>query len=747
MVLANILILNALAKDKKMKHKILPKMTAFILFFLSIFIGFNTHTFSSPQAQQKPLEYEVEVVLIEIPVYIVDKKGNPVLNLKPEDFVLYEDGKKQKISHFVLIQNDSPEIASLARRYPTARRQFFLLFDLTFSSPKGILRAREAGLKFIREDILPNDLVAVATSSVFQGIQILTNFTNDKAQLEYCIESLGLVPQAQIARGPIGFLFSPVMASQQIESTERETAGERLGALEDQLAAAAKQIQKARWQDYKGYVQDYVGAFKTLGRALNVVKGRKHLVLFSEGFDIKVLTGKTLSELSDEAEAIAAERVAISRADKDRFGDPTLRLALDQALQNISASDCLVHTVDVGGLPTTGDIGDTREQDAYLSRRRGQDSLYLIAADTGGKAYRNLNELDKPLEDILKLTNSYYLLGYYPANKREEGKFRKLKIKVLNPNLEVSYRKGYFEEKPYQKYTDFEKRLQLVELITKDVYRDDIRVDSFILPFEGTKDIARVAIFLKFPGNQFLEKKKKRVRFEIYGYAIDSRGKFRDFFFNPLNINLEKVKDKLRTHGIKYFDLLLVPPGDYKIKSIIRDNETGEIATVIDELSVPKYDSEKLIASPPIFIDKDPQWMSIPGYDPLKPTGRKAGEGLPIDYPYSIGGEKFLPGIIPTYFAHTQAQFLLKIYNLKLHPTAKIPQTDMKFEVVDYTGTSYKAVNILSIKSLQPKPNLFELLIQYEIKSLPPGPYQLKVTLTDTLAKQTVTTSSPFMYK
>lgn len=732
-----------------MIQKTFMKKIVYALLLITIFLGFNTTISSSPQTQEKPLEYEVEVVLIEIPVYVVDKNGNPVLNLKPEDFALYEDRKKQKITHFALIQNDSPEIATLARRYPAARRQFFLLFDLSFSTPRGILMARKAGLKFIREGILPHDLVAVATSSVLYGIQILTNFTDDQTQLENAVESLGLVPTPQIAKGPVGFIFSPVTLSP-MQSPASETAGkgtEAREALEDQLSSLTEQIRKARWENYKGYVQDYVGAFKTLGQALNIIKGRKHLVLFSAGFDAKVLTGKTLKELGEEAEAIATDLRAIARADRDRFGDPTIRLALDQALQNISASDCLIHTIDVGGLVAPGDIDDTRERNIYLSRRRGQDTLHLIAADTGGKAYRNVNDLDKPLEDLLKLTNSYYLLGYYPANTKKEGKFRKLKVEILKPKLQASYRKGYYEEKPYEKYTDFEKKLQLADLITKDIYRDDIKVDSFITSFEGTKDIARIGVFLKFPGTQFLGKKQKKVQLEIYGYAFDSSGRFKDFFYNPLKVKIEKVQDKLRTHGIKYFDLFLVPPGDYKIKCIIRDSETGETAVITDELSVAKYDSQKLIVSPPIFIDKDDQWLSIPGYDPLKPTGRKVGEGLPTDYPYSIGGEKFFPGIIPTYFANTQSQFIIKAHNLKLHPTAKIPQTDMKFEVVDNSGVSHMAVQILSIKSYQIKPSLFELLFQYELKSLPPGPYRLKVTLTDALAQQSVTTSSPFIYR
>ena len=153
-----------------MKLKTKTKTVALTLFFLTILFFLVTDIPSSAQTQEKPLEYEVEVVLIEIPVYVVGKDGNPVLDLKAEDFVLKEDGKQQKITHFALIQNDSPEIQSLARRFPAARRQFFLLFDLSFASPRGILRAREAGLKFVKDNILPNDLVAVGSSTITHGI-------------------------------------------------------------------------------------------------------------------------------------------------------------------------------------------------------------------------------------------------------------------------------------------------------------------------------------------------------------------------------------------------------------------------------------------------------------------------------------------------------------------------------------------------------------------------------------------------
>ena len=157
-----------------------------LIFAIAGLIWEVTSQFSFPlfsQTKEKPLQHKVEVVLIEIPLYITDKKGNPIIDLKPEEITLYENGKKQKISHFVLIQNDSPQISSLSRKYPASRRQFLLLFDFAFATPGRIIMAREASLDFIRKKILPTDLVAVASYSGIGGLKILSNFSKDREQL------------------------------------------------------------------------------------------------------------------------------------------------------------------------------------------------------------------------------------------------------------------------------------------------------------------------------------------------------------------------------------------------------------------------------------------------------------------------------------------------------------------------------------------------------------------------------------
>ncbi len=721
-----------------------------LIFAIAGLIWEVTSQFSFPlfsQTKEKPLQHEVEVVLIEIPLYITDKKGNPIIDLKPEQITLYENGKKQKISHFVLIQNDSPQIASLARKYPAARRQFLLLFDFAFATPGRIIMAREASLDFIGKKILPTDLVAVASYSGIGGLKILSNFSNDREQLSYTINTLGLVESEQRMTGPVGFTFpsltQPLRATTDFNTTKtvRDMADAALSVLQNKL------LKKTQHEIYKAYVSDFITDLNKLSIALNTIQGRKHIIYFSEGFDSRVLTGKSLAELGEDTDAFLRSELFIGGNIDSRFGDAALRTELYEALTRIASSDCPIHTIDVGGLRTlVGNLGQVsgRAND-IASIRRGQDTLTIFSRETGGHAYRNINDLDRPLENLLKTTNSYYIIGFYPEDKKKEGKLHKIKIKTTRPDVDISYRKGYFESKPYKKYSSLEKRLQLVEYIIKDITQNEIQFDTFISVFRGKEGICQVPIFLKFPGRQFLDK-KGQIKLEIYGYAISSSGVFKDFFFQTVTISPEKMKMKLEFYGIKYYDLHLLSPGDYKIKLIVRDKNTGEIGCQIQEISVPDYEKENLALSGPVFIQSDPGWILSRGYDPEAPKGRKKGINLPVDYPFLLNNKPFIPGVVPILKKSYPAQFYLRAYNLRLHPQTQVPQTEIIFEILDKEGksTPLKNANLLKTPT-QPEPGVFELLFQASFENLSSGPYQLRIIFKDSLANQEVVEKTTFI--
>jgi VWFA-related protein len=720
-------------------HSVLVFIFAVILWAALSQFSFNIF----PQTRQEPLRYEVEVILVEIPLYVVDKKGNPVLDLKPEDVTIYENGKRQKTTHFVLVQNDSPQIASIVREYPAARRQFLLFFDFAFATPAKIVKARQASLNFIKEKILPNDLVAVVTYSAIGGLRILSHFTNDREHLFSIVNTLGLVELGQRTYGPLGFTFPDFM---QISTDPMLLDASGLSDGELEFMKALERAKEKTEDIYSAHVSDFVGEFEKLSKALSSIRGRKHIIYFSEGFDSRVITGKSLDELSKDVDEFIEQR-GVPTSDKDsRFGDTGLRMKLYDALKLIASSDCPIHTIDIGGIRTQAGTVTKFEGAAtdLTSIRRGQDTLTVLSRETGGQVYKNVNRLDEPLENLLQITNTYYILGYYPKDKKKEGKYRKIKIKTDRRDIKISYRKGYYEAKPYKEYSNLEKRLQLIEYIVKDIARSEIPFDSFVSAFRGREGICRVPVFLKFPGSQFREK-KKRIKFEIYGYAISSAGVFRDFFHQTLEISPNQAK---LDQGLKYFDLHLVHPGDYKIRLIVRDADTGEIGSQFQEISVPDYDNGELGLSGPVFIQPESGWLLTRGYDPKKPTGRKVGVNLPLDYPYILDNKPFIPGVVPYFYGSSPVQFYVRVYNLKVHPVTKVPQTEMNFEIVDAEGNSTPLRNVGLVKNpTQLEPGVFDILFQANLGYLSSGYYQLKLSFKDIMSNQMAVSKTPFIFQ
>ncbi|MEW6455561.1 MAG: hypothetical protein AB1410_02440 [Acidobacteriota bacterium] len=77
---------------------------SFLIVFLAQIILTELYSYSSPiqqtEKKQQTIQHEVVVTLKLVQVYVTDKKGNPVLDLKKEDFIIYDSGKKQPITEF-----------------------------------------------------------------------------------------------------------------------------------------------------------------------------------------------------------------------------------------------------------------------------------------------------------------------------------------------------------------------------------------------------------------------------------------------------------------------------------------------------------------------------------------------------------------------------------------------------------------------------------------------------------------------
>ena len=131
--------------------------------------------------------------------------------------------------------------------------------------------------------------------------------------------------------------------------------------------------------------------------------------------------------------------------------------------------------------------------------QRSQDTLWTLAADTGGKALLDYNDLTQGIVQAQKAVSSYYILGYYTTNDKADGKFRKVKIALANnESASLDYRQGYYAGKDFSKYTTADKERQLEDALMLGDPVTDLTIAMEIGYFQLNRAEYFVSLAVKF---------------------------------------------------------------------------------------------------------------------------------------------------------------------------------------------------------------------------------------------------------
>lgn len=142
----------------------------------------------------------VDVELVTIEVFALDRKGKPVRELKKEDFRLFEDGKQQSIESFDEVAGDAaPPVPEGNFDEGDAGRGkiVIILFDDSTIIPSHLKPARDSAARFVSEHMRSQDLFAVASFSL--SLKILQNFTRERDKVLKAI-NLPAVSSASASR-------------------------------------------------------------------------------------------------------------------------------------------------------------------------------------------------------------------------------------------------------------------------------------------------------------------------------------------------------------------------------------------------------------------------------------------------------------------------------------------------------------------------------------------------------------------
>ena len=370
---------------------------------------------------------------------VTDKQGRLVTDLRPEDFEIVEDGRKQPLTNVAYVSLAAPRGAgsgaaavAAAEARPEMKRTIALVVDDLRHAFVSTVHVRDAIRLFISERLEPGDLASLVFTS--SGLAGGAPFTSDKARLLAMVDALvwgkGWLGADLSATDPLARSMDPLGQRQPYSfwGGRRPQGGFAEDVFrKDHLGRLA----------YESYARAFVaGTFGTVNDVIGDLRGRpgrKSLVLFSDG--VPLLAG------TDEHTNVV----------------DALRRLVDQA----NRASVVLYTMDARGLQSGGLTAQDRlrpgETPANLvelgSARRfeledSQEPLRYLAAETGG-LFLGTNDLGDSLARMLNDQAGFYLLGYVPSEDtfRPGGdgpRYHKMKVRVKRPGLQVRSRKGFF---------------------------------------------------------------------------------------------------------------------------------------------------------------------------------------------------------------------------------------------------------------------------------------------------------------
>ena len=579
----------------------------------------------------RPPVFGTEISLVSVPVFVVDKEGHAMRGLAAEDFDLVEDGKPARIVSFQYIDTTEPEQAETLRLAPAARRHFLLLFDMSFTEPGGLHRAREAASEFVRRRLAPSDLASVATFDVNRGIRVVANFTEDRGLLLHAVSTLGVADLARI-NDPLS--LSADLVSPDIQANAAGRFGETSGAVTDQVSAAILRMMRAADEDmYRRQVMMLVGSLEELAKGLRGVEGRKQVLYFSAGFNSEAITGFSPADQRSAALAITEGRLQdVDHA--SRYGDATLRNTMNTMVRQLSSADCVVHSIDVTGLGIDRTLTRSGVNENLARETNGRESLNFVASETGGRLFKDSNDLRGALGEILDMTSRYYILGYQPPPGKGPGTFHKLKVKVHRKGAKLSHRTGYFERLPRPSQAPLQRKFEAAQLVMTGVGAGGIDVSALCLPFPEPGPQQRLGVVLQVPRGDLRWQAGQSTSLEVYGYAVAADGTVHDHLAQLARFDPGRADPQGHAQGVSLYGTFRVLPGKYTIKLMVQDSESGSAGVQFLDVTVPPYEPRAGFLLPPVVMDEAGSWLGL-----AMSAGRTdAGES-----PFEIAGRPFLP--------------------------------------------------------------------------------------------------------
>jgi VWFA-related protein len=566
------------------------------------------------------LKTTTQVVLVN--VQVKDGKGNFIRDLKQDDFTIMEDAKAQKIVSLDIQNTDAvteksgelqainllgdlnnstaSQIQQEAKSRATAatpteytketfrdRRLIVMFFDLQSMQPDEISRGIKSAKKYIDEQMRPADFVSIV--SLATQLNVDQDFTSNKEELSAALDSFD-------PNSATGFADNGAPAAAATDDTDTST--------DAQFSADTSETDIFN-TDRKFDV------LRTIAETLRSIEQKKTLLFFSGGLSQNGIDNNT-----------------------------SYRAAVNEAVRSNTA----IYTVDTRGLQAVvpGGAANTasgRGANAFNGRglrgqftalQASQDTLVSLAADTGGRSLMDTNDFGKIFTQIQEDTAMYYVLGYTSTNNTKDGKYRNIRVSVKVPNVRVDARRGYWADTDFQHKDKEGRDKQMQDELAADLPSTDLPVYLSTGYFKLDDFRYFVPVSIVVPGSAIpfaSESNQDKATLDILGAVLDpgrgpgggaggrggDRGGGRGFgnrgggpggfgggpppqeqqgprvfgeIKQTVKLNVDAEKE-VKRKNVQYDAGFLLPPGRFRLRFIVRENQTGQIGSFEADVLIP----------------------------------------------------------------------------------------------------------------------------------------------------------------
>lgn len=533
--------------------------------------------------------------LVQIDAVVTDKSGKRIVDLKPDEVEIYEDGKVRAITNFsyINLNSTSPPPAPTDQkasvigaplvprrlRPDQVRRTIALVVDDLGLSFESAVNVRKSLKKFLEEQLQPDDLVAIIRTS--GGIGALQSFTTDRRQLYAAVDKVkwNLIGRSEIAANP--FISTAGMMT-------REEPGGHGSVLKEEMEVE-KFLNKLR-KDM--FAVGTLGALHYVVKGLESLPGRKSVILFSDG-------------------------ITLPR----EYADERILGILRELTDFANRASVVLYTVDARGLQTLGlSAGDAtsglnygqvveRLENRKLSLRDTQDGLIFLSEETGGLAVLNTNDLNRGIKRILDDQQGYYLIGYKPdestfAVVNGQPKLHHLRVNIKRPGeYQIRTRSGFYGRTDEAKAESLTAIQQLGNALTSPFSASDIqlKLTSIFANSKPAGSMLQSFLHVKASDLTFSTEPdgSRKAMFEIAAVTFGDNGKIVDQFVYPRSITVAASDyERVDKNGFVYrLTIPIKKAGAYQLRMAVRDEASKHIGAAAQFVEVPDLSKDRLTVS------------------------------------------------------------------------------------------------------------------------------------------------------